>query len=52
MRISEGTVRLLKSTGKFTTVPIDRLCPGDLQYVQQQLNTVNADLVSQTTIQK
>ena len=33
--ILDGKVRLLKDTGKTTTVPLDRLSDGDRAYVEQ-----------------
>lgn len=34
--ILNGAVRLQKETGRFTTVPMNRLSPGDLKFVQEQ----------------
>ena len=38
VQIMQGKVRLLKDTGKYTTVPIDRLSRIDLSYVERQAN--------------
>ena len=34
VQVLDGKVRLLKETGKFTTVPMNRLSPADRQYVE------------------
>jgi hypothetical protein len=45
--ILEGKVRLLKDTGKYTTVPLDRLSPADLTYVRQHASAMLAKLTAQ-----
>ena len=44
--VLDGQVRLLKESGRFTTVPFERLSPADLLYVQQ---TSRLTAVSVTT---
>jgi hypothetical protein len=51
VKITASTVRLLKETGKYTTVPIDRLSQADLQYVQQQIAAAQPGLVGRTAQQ-
>ena len=48
VQILDGKVRLLKSTGKFTTVPLDRLSSTDLDYVHEQVAAAAADRTDQT----
>ena len=45
--ILDGKVRLLKETGKYTTVPLDRLSPADLSYVRQHASAMLAKLTAQ-----
>jgi hypothetical protein len=40
--IGDGYVRLLKETGKYTTVQLDRLSVNDLAYVRHQVSTLVA----------
>jgi hypothetical protein len=42
--VADGQVRLLKETGRFTTVPFERLSAGDRQFVEQysQLTSASA----------
>ena len=40
--VSPTHVRLLKDTGKYTTVPLSRLSLADLAFVQQHHSTVIA----------
>lgn len=42
--ILEGKVRLLKETGRTTTVPLDRLSPADRDYVEEVIRQHGADL--------
>jgi hypothetical protein len=42
--ILEGQVRLLKETGRTTTVPLDRLSAVDRAYVQEVIQVHGADL--------
>lgn len=49
--ILDGKVRLLKDTGKFTTVPLDRLSPADLTYVRQHASAMLAKLTAQADSQ-
>jgi hypothetical protein len=46
-----GKVRLLKDTGKYTTVPLDRLSPSDLAYVRQHASATLAKLTAQSDSQ-
>jgi hypothetical protein len=39
VEVGDASVRLLKDTGRFTTVPLRRLSPADLRYVQQHSAT-------------
>ena len=48
VKIMPTKVRILKDTGKYTTVPMDRLSQTDFQYVQQQLAAAHPGLVGQT----
>ncbi len=40
--VLDGKVRLQKETGKFTTVPFDRLSSGDLKFVREQSEQITA----------
>src|ERR1044072_5321701 len=40
VQVLDGEVRLLKTTGKYTTVPNRRLSPSDLQFVRQSAATL------------
>ena len=51
VKIAPTTVRLLKDTGKYTTVPIERLSQADLQYVRQQIAAAQPGLVGRTAQQ-
>jgi hypothetical protein len=42
--ILEGKVRLLKETGRTTTVPLSRLSEGDRQYVEEVISRYGTDL--------
>jgi hypothetical protein len=42
--ILDGKVRLLKETGRTTTVPLGRLSPADRQYVEEVISRYGADL--------
>jgi hypothetical protein len=42
--ILDGTVRLLKETGRTTTVPLSRLSPADRAYVEQIIGHYGSDL--------
>jgi hypothetical protein len=42
--ILDGKVRLLKETGRTTTVPLDRLSPDDRAYVDQIISRYGKDL--------
>ena len=42
--ILEGKVRLLKETGRTTTVPLDRLSPADRDYVEEVIRQHGAEL--------
>jgi hypothetical protein len=42
--ILDGKVRLLKQTGRTTTVPMERLSAADLQYVEQVIARYGRDL--------
>jgi hypothetical protein len=44
----DGKVRLLKDTGKFTTVPLGRLSPADLSYVRRHASSTLAKLTAQS----
>ncbi len=48
VKIMTHTVRILKDTGKYTTVPMDRLSRSDLQYVQARIAATEAGVVGQT----
>lgn len=43
-----GKVRLLKETGRTTTVPLDRLSPADLEYLHQHAPALTATLTAQS----
>ena len=47
----DGKVRLLKDTGKYTTVPLDRLSPPDMTYVRQHASAMLAKLTAQSDSQ-
>ncbi len=40
VEIADGKVRLLKESGRFTTVPLARLSTADLAFVRRQAPTV------------
>ncbi len=52
VQILDGKVRLLKTTGKFTTVPLDRLSAADLDYVHQEIKAAAAATRSDQTAQR
>jgi hypothetical protein len=43
--ILDGKVRLLKTTGRTTTVPLDRLSTADREYVEQVIRQHGPDLL-------
>jgi hypothetical protein len=49
--VSDGKVRILKDTGRYTTVPFDRLSEADLGYVRQEATRAATPAVN-TTAQK
>jgi hypothetical protein len=44
--ILDGKVRLLKETGRTTTVPLDRLSTGDRTYIDQIISRYGKDLAT------
>lgn len=42
--ILDGKVRILKETGRTTTVPVERLSEGDREYVEQIISRYGDDL--------
>jgi len=44
IQLLDGKVRLLKETGRTTTVPLERLSPADLTYVQRVIAQYGADI--------
>jgi hypothetical protein len=42
--ILDGKVRILKETGRTTTVPLSRLSPADREYVEQVISRYGEDL--------
>ena len=48
VKIMAGKVRILKDTGRYTTVPTDRLSASDLEYVQQRAKSAGTDLAVNT----
>jgi hypothetical protein len=42
--ILDGKVRLLKESGRTTTVPLDRLSPADLNYVERVIAQYGTDI--------
>ena len=48
--ILEGKVRLLKETGRTTTVPLQRLSEADRAYVEEIISRYGSDLSQQGTL--
>jgi len=48
--ILEGKVRLLKETGRTTTVPLQRLSDADRRYVEEIISRYGDDLSQQGTL--
>ena len=51
VKITADHVRLLKDTGAYTTVPMNRLSVVDLLFIQQQIQSARVDLTA-STVQK
>ncbi len=52
VKIMPDKVRLLKDTGKYTTVPMDRLSQADLEYVHECIAAAQASGLVGQTVQK
>jgi hypothetical protein len=48
--ILDGKVRLLKETGRTTTVPLTRLSNADQRYVEEVISRYGSDLSQQGTL--
>ena len=48
LQLVDGKVRILKATGRTTTVPLARLSQGDLDFVNRQASAKQAESLGKT----